>query len=162
LKITLTGGDAQVVPTANPDQLTLFQQKQLDGVWTVEPWVSRLEREAGGKVLVEEPDAITTVLVSSIKFLGAKRDLVRRFVAAHQELTEWIKAHPEEAQRMVREELLAETRVDVSPDLISQAWKRITLTSEASREGLDKFMKSAQAVGFLRSAPDLSRLVEKP
>ncbi|HWB61715.1 MAG TPA: ABC transporter substrate-binding protein, partial [Chthoniobacteraceae bacterium] len=48
LKITASGGDAQVIPTENPDQLALFQQKQLDAVWTVEPWVSRLEMEAGG------------------------------------------------------------------------------------------------------------------
>jgi NitT/TauT family transport system substrate-binding protein len=35
------GGDAQVLPTQNPDQLSLFQQKKIDAVWTVEPWVSR-------------------------------------------------------------------------------------------------------------------------
>ena len=51
LRVTQTGGDAQVLPTANPDQLALFQRRQLDAVWTVEPWVSRLELEAGGKVL---------------------------------------------------------------------------------------------------------------
>ncbi len=72
LKITQLGGDAQVIPTQNPDQLSLFQQKRVDGVWTVEPWVSRLEREAGGKILVEEPEVATTVVVSSVKFLGAK------------------------------------------------------------------------------------------
>ena len=55
LKITQLGGDAQILPTQNPDQLSLFNQKKVDAVWTVEPWVSRLEREAGGKVLVEEP-----------------------------------------------------------------------------------------------------------
>ncbi len=54
LRITLTGGDAQVMPTANPDQLLLFKQKQVDAVWTVEPWVSRLEMEADGRVLVED------------------------------------------------------------------------------------------------------------
>src|SRR5436309_640103 len=48
LKITQLGGDAQVVPTQNPDQLGLFRQKKEDGVWTVEPWLSRLEREASG------------------------------------------------------------------------------------------------------------------
>src|SRR5947209_7308176 len=69
LKVTQLGGDAQVLPTANPDQLGLFQQKKIDAVWTVEPWVSRLEREAGGRVLVEESDSNTTVLVSSVKFL---------------------------------------------------------------------------------------------
>ena len=70
------GGDAQVVPTANPDQLLLFKQKQLDGVWTVEPWVSLLETEAGGKVLVEEPEAITTLLVARREFLDTRRDIV--------------------------------------------------------------------------------------
>src|SRR3978361_991576 len=64
LKITQTGGDAQVVPTPNPDQLLLFRQKQLDAVWAVEPWISRLEQEAGGRGLVDERDAITPVLVS--------------------------------------------------------------------------------------------------
>src|ERR1051325_2808361 len=48
LRITQLGGDTQVIPTANPDQLGLFQQKRVDGVWTVEPWLSRLEKEAGG------------------------------------------------------------------------------------------------------------------
>src|SRR4029077_3115472 len=57
LRITQMGGDAQVVPTANPDQLLLFKQKQLDGVWTVEPWGSLLETEAGGRVLGGGPEA---------------------------------------------------------------------------------------------------------
>lgn len=37
LKVTLTGGDVSVLPTQNPDQLGLFQRKELDAVWTVEP-----------------------------------------------------------------------------------------------------------------------------
>jgi NitT/TauT family transport system substrate-binding protein len=109
LKVTMTGGDAQVIPTNNPDQLALFKSRELDAVWTVEPWVSRLETEAGGRVLVEETDAITTVLVSSAKFLAQQRDLARRFVAAHEELTVWIREHQAEAQTIVRDELAAET-----------------------------------------------------
>src|SRR3954452_2905067 len=83
LRITQTGGDAQVIPTSNPDQLALFRNKQLNAVWTVEPWVARRELEAGGRVLVEETEAITTVLASSARLLSQKRDLARRFVAAH-------------------------------------------------------------------------------
>src|SRR5207302_8355043 len=50
LKITQLSGDAQVLPTQNPDQLGLFRGKKVDAVWTVEPWLSRLEQEASGKV----------------------------------------------------------------------------------------------------------------
>jgi NitT/TauT family transport system substrate-binding protein len=162
LTITQTGGDAQVVPAANPDQLLLFKQKQIDAVWTVEPWVSRLEAEAGGKVLVDDRDAITTVLVARADMLANQRDLVRKLVAAHRELTEWIMANPAEAQRMAREELDAEMRAKFSPELVASSWRRIVLTSEVSLDALKAFISSAQAVGFLRDAPDLSRLVESP
>jgi len=159
LRIYQIGGDAQVVPTANPDQLTLFQSKRVDAVWTVEPWISRLE-EVGGKVLVEENDAVTTVLVSSVRMLSANRDLVRRFVAAHRELTDWIKKNPEEAQRMVRDELRAVVRADVSTELIARAWRRMSVTAEISPANLQEWLVNAQRAGFLRGAPDLTRLVE--
>jgi NitT/TauT family transport system substrate-binding protein len=162
LRITQTGGDAQVLPTANPDQLALFQNKQLDAVWTVEPWVSRLELEAGGKILVEEKETVTTVLVSSARFLNQNRDLVRRFAAAHRELTDWIRQHPEEAQRMIREELLASFRAEMSPELLARAWARMTVTPDTSLTAFQALVSSAQQVGFLRGTPDLSRLFETP
>src|SRR5947208_6584762 len=65
LRITQLGGDAQVIPTQNPDQLGLFKAKKIDAVWTVEPWLTRLEQEASGKVIVEETEVATTILVSS-------------------------------------------------------------------------------------------------
>jgi NitT/TauT family transport system substrate-binding protein len=151
-----------VIPTANPDQLGLFQRRELDAVWTVEPWVSRLEVEAGGKILVDERDAVTTVLVTSAKMLAGRRDLLKRFVAAHEELTEWIKAHPEEAKAAVREELAAETHTDVKAAIVARAWPRIVLSTKIDREPLDSFVTKAKEAGFLRTAPDLSRLIERP
>lgn len=161
LKITQTGGDASIIPTPNPDQLPLFKSKKLDAVWTVEPWVSRLERDAGGKVLVEQSKDSITVLVSGVKFLKKKRDLAAKFVRAHRELTEWILAHPEEAKQMIKQELAEETKAQVSADLIAQAWKRIVLANEPSLEEYRHFVADAQRAGFMRSAPDLSRLIEQ-
>ena len=161
LKITQTGGDAFIIPTPNPDQLALFKNKKLDAVWTVEPWVSRLERDAGGKVLVEQSNESITVLVSSVKFLKTKRDLAAKFIRAHRELTDWIVSHPEEAKQMVRQELAAETKADVSPELIAQSWKRIVLKNDASLDEYEHFVANAQRAGFIRSIPDLSRLIER-
>jgi NitT/TauT family transport system substrate-binding protein len=162
LTIRQTGGDAHVLPTANPDQLSLFKQRFVDAVWTVEPWVSRLELEAGGKILVNDSDAITTILVARSRFLDQQKPLVRKIIAAHAELTEWIRNNPEEAQRLVREELIAETHGDVSAALIAHAWPRIHLTVDISREVLNGSVESAKSVGFLRDAPNLSRLFEVP
>jgi len=51
--VTQTGGDVTVIPTANPDQLGLVQSGGVDAVWTVEPWVTRLERDAKARVFLE-------------------------------------------------------------------------------------------------------------
>ena len=161
LKITQLGGDAQVLPTQNPDQLGLFKQKKVEGVWTVEPWLSRLEQEASGKVIVEEKDAATTVLVSSVKFLNEKRELAKKFAQAHAELTDWVVKNPEEAQRLIKAELLEETKSDMTPQVIASAWKRIVFTSETPSAAVEKFMQNSVRAGFIKTAPDLSKLFEK-
>ena len=162
LRIRQTGGDALVLPTANPDQLALFMTRQLDAVWTVEPWVSRLELEAGGKVLVEEKDAVTTLLVARAAFLTARPEVVRAFAAAHRDLTDWIRENPAEAQRMVREELRVRFRTEMAPELIARAWTRMTPTSDISLESLRTFVAKARQVGFLDSVPDLAGLMAVP
>jgi len=162
LKITQLGGDAQVLPTQNPDQLGLFRGKKVDAVWTVEPWLSRLEQEDSGKVIVEEKEVATTILVSSVKFLNEQRELAKKFAQAHAELTDWIIKNPEEAQRLIKAELLEETKSDMTPQVIASAWKRIAFTSETPRAAVEKFMQNSVRAGFIKTAPDLSKLFETP
>ena len=160
--ITQLGGDVTVLPTANPDQLNLFKDQKVDAVWTVEPWVSRLEREANAKVFVDQRETVTTVLVASAKFLREHRELAKKFAAAHAELTEWIQKNPTEAQKILREELTVETTRSIPSELIAQAWHRLDFTTRISAQSLLKFVKDAQAAGFMRGAPDFGRLIEIP
>lgn len=161
-EVTQTGGDVLVVPTENPEQLSLFKTGDVDAVWTVEPWVSRLVMEGGGKVFLEENDAVTTILVARAGFLEGHRELVRKFAAAHAELTEHIRRDPGEAKRIVAGELERETTRAIPPDLLSMAWERLRFSSEVQREALEKFVAAARSVGFLRGEVDLSRFWEKP
>ena len=124
--------------------------------------LTRLEQEAAGKVIVDEKDAATTILVSSVKFLNQQRELAKKFANAHAELTEWITKNPEEAQRLIRAELLAETKTDMSPQLISAAWGRIVLTAVTPRAAVEKFVQNSVRAGFIKTAPDLSKLFENP
>jgi NitT/TauT family transport system substrate-binding protein len=157
-KITLTGGDVSVVPTANADQLGLFQQGRLDAAWTVEPWVSRLELEANGRIFLEQRDAVTTVLVSSVKFLKAHPDLVEKFRTAHIELTAWLNAQPEQARALVRAGLSAEIRREMSAAIVTSAWGRLRFSGQVTPAQFGALVGEAQSVGFLRDAIPLDRL----
>ena len=151
-----------MLPTANPDQLALFSTKRIDGVWTVEPWVSRLELEAGGRIYLEQKDAITTVVAASAKLLKENPALVKKFAAAHAELTDWINQHPGEAKELANAELKAITKREMPTALIDRAWARLHFTSEIQRGALDNSVAEAQSVGFLKGAIDLSRLLAIP
>ena len=160
--VTQTGGDVSVIPTANPDQLGLFQSGGVDAVWTVEPWVTRLERDAKARVFLEEKDTITTWLVSSVKFLRDRRDFAKKIGDANAELTKWMQQNASEAQKLLIEELKAETRADFAPDAVAQAWKRIQFTSEVTPELITKSVQDGKDAGFLKGSTDTSKLVETP
>lgn len=159
--VTQTGGDVTVQAAENPEQLALFQKRELDGVWTVEPWVSRLELEGGGKVFLEEKDSLTTVLACSAELLAERRARATQLVKAHHELTRWITAHPEEARALVSAELRAETRRDLAPAVLDRAWPRLRLDGGVEGSEFEAFVKAAQAVGYLKGGGDVSRLVVK-
>lgn len=159
LRVTQTGGDVTVVPTNNPDQLALFQRGELDGAWTVEPWVSRLELEANARALVEERESITTILASSARFLAAEPELAKKIAAAHAELTRWIVKNPEEARRLVREEIAAETTRPMAESLLLHCWPRLRFQDDVKREELEGFVASAKSAGFLKDAGDLSSFI---
>ena len=161
-RITQLSGEVRVLPTANPDQLSLFAAGKLDGVWTVEPWVSRLELEAKGKIYLEQKDTITTVLVSSVKLLKEQPALVKKFAAAHAELTEWINQHPQEAQKLANAALNEITKREIPPELVERSWARLRFTSSLQRTALDTYVADAQSVGFLKGPIDLSRLIQTP
>lgn len=166
LRVTLAGGDASVIPMANPDQLALFQRGELDAVWTVEPWVTRLELEAKGKVYMEESALwkrtggryVTTHLVARARLLEEPPRLIERFVAAHVELTRWIKDNPARAKELLNLELAAETTRALPQAVLDGAWRRIELTYDPLRASLVEAAEAAHRVGFLRTRPELSRI----
>ncbi|MEO6847763.1 MAG: ABC transporter substrate-binding protein [Chthoniobacterales bacterium] len=157
--VTLTGGDVRIIPTQNPDILTLFQQKNIAGAWTVEPWVTRLLETKGAKILHQDNETVTTILVARAAYLAENPELVKKFTAAHCELTEWIKANPEEAQRRVRDELSAIMRREMPAELIKQSWARLIPDASISLAPFEKFQERARQTGLLRIQANLSNLL---
>jgi NitT/TauT family transport system substrate-binding protein len=165
-RVTMTGGDVQVVPTSNPDQLALFQKGEIDAVWTVEPWVSRLVLEGNGIVYLDESTLwpqgryVTTHLVSSVGFLQNQPDLLVKWIEAHVELTQWIHDNPTEAKRILNGEMKELTGRELAQPVLDSAWQRLVLTHDPVSASLTKSAENAHRIGFLKDKPDLSRLYD--
>ena len=161
------GGDVQVLPMANPDQLTLFLKKELDAAWAPEPWATRLIQEGNGRLFLDERDLwpnhqfVVTNLIVSTKFLREHPDLVKNWVRANVELTDWINGHLPEAKRLLNSQIQKETGKALPAGLIDAAFGRFEVTYDPIRSSLLTSARSAYEAGFLgRQMPDLSGLYD--
>jgi len=167
LKTNDKGGDVQIVPMANSDQLTLFLKKDLDAAWAPEPWATRLIHEGNGRLLVDErslwPNGqfVIGLLVVNTKFLKVHPDLVKNWIRAHVELTDWINAHPAEAKKLLNEQIRRETNKALPADVLEEAFSRLQVTYDPLHAALNTAAQQAFEDGFLgRQVPDLSGLYD--
>ena len=167
LKSREKGGDVQVIPISNPDQLTLFLKGQIDAAWAPEPWAARLVHEGGGRIFLDERDlwpdhqfVITNIIVSP-KFLKEHPDVVKNFLRTHVELTEWINKNPAQAKQIMNQQLQKETGKALPAEVLDEAFSRMQVTYDPIHSSLLKSTQQAFDEGFLgRTQPDLSSLYD--
>lgn len=169
LKITLNGGDAQVVPAANTELVQLFSRGDVDAAWTVEPWVTRLTTEFGGEILVENKDSIITVIASSKSALAKNKRGIEAFVQSHYLLRDKLLADKSWHEKLVRDGIGGETR-SAAPkeELISTALGRVILDpreDESARKvrltnSFTQSLKDSRASGLLNGDAPIEPLLE--
>jgi NitT/TauT family transport system substrate-binding protein len=167
LKPREKGGDVQVLPITNADQFTLFLKGQLDAAWAPEPWASRLVRDAGGKIFIDERDLwpnrefVITDLIVRPQFLKDHPDVVKNFLRVHVELTDWIGKNPAQAKQVLNQQLQKETGKPLEATVLDDAFSRMAVTYDPLRSALQKATQQAFDEGFLgRTPPDLSGLYD--
>jgi NitT/TauT family transport system substrate-binding protein len=167
MKTTDKGGDVQIIPLANPDQLTLFLKKDLDAAWAPEPWATRLIHEGNGRLFVDErtlwPNGqfVIGLLVVNTKFLREHSELVKDWIRAEVDLTDWINSHPVESKKLLNQQIQAETGKALPTVVLDEAFGRMQVTYDPLHSALTTAAQQAFDDGFLgRQRPDLSRLYD--
>src|SRR5918993_1398009 len=91
------GGNVEVLTVKNPDIVTLFVTKQIDGAWVPEPWGETLVKEGGGRIFVDERDLwppegkfVTTNIIVRPDYLQNNTDVIKKLLEAHIDVTNWI------------------------------------------------------------------------
>jgi len=161
------GGDVRVIPVANADQLTLFLKKEIDAAWAPEPWASRLIHEARGRLFLDERTLwpnhqfVTTCLIVRTDFLRQHRDLVKKWVRAHVELTGWIGKNLPQAKQIINAELKKETGKLLAAGVLDDSFSRMQITYDPIRSALLAAAGQAFEAGFLgRQKPNLNGIYD--
>jgi NitT/TauT family transport system substrate-binding protein len=152
---TTGGGDVSIVPQANADTLTAFQQDQIQGAWVPEPWATRLILEGGGEVLVDEVDLwpegqfVTTHVIVTTEFLEEHPDTVRDLLSGLVDSIEFANENQAEAQTVTNAGIEAITSSALPAGTIEGAWENLTFTWDPIASSLVGSAEDAEAVGLL-------------
>jgi NitT/TauT family transport system substrate-binding protein len=161
------GGNVEVLPVKNPDILTLFLKKEIDGAWVPEPWGEKLIKEGNGKLFLDErtlwPDGkfVTANIIVNPEYLRSNPDVIKKFLEAHVNETQWINNHKEDALKTFNIELKRLTGQTIPDDQLKEAFSRLELTYDPLQQTLIKSANDAFDVGFLgKTRPDLAGIFE--
>lgn len=167
LKPTERGGTVNILPLRNPDILNLFMQKQIDGAWVPEPWASRLLKEAGGEIFLDERTLwdggrfCSTLMIVGTNFFKKHPDWVKKWLTAHVEITQWINQYPEEAKTVIGDQIKAISGISLPTDIIDDAFSRLEITYDPIASSLFSYAEMAYNAGFLgERKSDLARMID--
>src|SRR5215211_976525 len=165
-KTTENGGNVTVVPVANPDILTLFLKKEIDGAWVPEPWATRLLNEATGKIFVDERDLwppegkfVTANIIVRPDYLNENPDIIQKLLAAHVNETQWINSNKKEAIKEFNIQLKKLTGQNIPEDVLSEALTRLEFTYDPIKLSLFQSTNDAYDLGFLAKGKARPNLV---
>ena len=160
------GGNVEVLPVKNPDILTLFLKKEIDGAWVPEPWGEKLIKEGNGKLFLDERTLwpggkfVTANIIINPEYLRNNPDVITKLLEANVNETQWINNHKEEALKTFNLELKKLTGQTIPDDQLKQAFSRLDLTYDPLKGTLIKSANDAFDVGFLKTKPDLSDIFD--
>ena len=161
------GGNVEVLTVKNPDIVTLFLTKQIDGAWVPEPWGETLVKEGGGRILVDERDLwppdgkfVTTHIIVRPDYLQNNPDVIKKLLGAHIDETNWINSNKTAAIGPFNVELEKLTGKTLSEDILNASLSRIDFTYDPIRISLFQAANDAYKMGFLPEQPDLSGIYD--
>jgi NitT/TauT family transport system substrate-binding protein len=153
---TQGGGDVSILPQDNATALQAFAQGAIDGAWVPEPNVSRMLRESGGKVLVDErtlwPNRqfVTTHLIVSQDFLKKYPATVKKLLQGHLKAVDYVSTGSPEAKKAVNDQITALTGKPLKDDILAASFKNLTFTVDPVAASLFGSAQHAEEVGLLK------------
>lgn len=161
LKETTKGGTVEIVQADNPNIKTLFDKKAIDAAFVPEPWGSRLVEEAKANVVMEYDKVWrngkypVTVLIGRTQFIKEHPELVEKFIRAHVELTEQIKADAVSSKEVINSEMKNLTGKNLLSSIIDSSFNRILITNNVDKEAIKEMEKFMEGLDIIKEKQNI-------
>ncbi|MBE0451943.1 MAG: aliphatic sulfonate ABC transporter substrate-binding protein [Clostridia bacterium] len=151
----LKGGNVEIVPVKNAEVEAMLLKGELDAAFIPEPWGSDLLQKGIARrffyesVLFGAVDDTTAVVITSKEYLGDHLDIVKLFLAAHIEATNYLKDNPDDAKAIITEEIENATGKSLAPGALDQLFTYLEFDYVPLRESIMNYARIFTDEGFV-------------
>lgn len=148
--------NVNVVSQDNSQTLSLFQQGRIDGGWLPEPWGTRLQKQAGAQVLVNEKTQwpggvfVTTNLLVSAKFLADHPQTVQALLAGQIKTVQHIEKNPASAAQQLDAALTKLNGKALPAGVTAAALRNVQVGWDPYAASLQATAAHAESIGLLK------------
>lgn len=167
LKPVSSGGNVTISAVANADVANMMERGDIDAAFVPEPWGAIL-LEQGAKLLLDydkiymEGTYDVALAVVRKEFMEANPGLVDKFLEAHKVATKKIKEDLDNSLKTINAELKNATGKSLNDAIITEAFKRIQVSTELNRESIMGLADISQKEGFIKEIPETEKLFSEP
>jgi len=160
LKTIDQGGDITIIASSNADILNLIDNGSVDAAFVPEPWGTTIAASENAEILLDYDEVFmngkypTALVVVHEDFLKEHPDLVKEFLAAHEETTLYINEHLDTSLDIVNKEIEDATGKALNNDVIKSAFSRITISSKINKDAIMAFADISRQEGFIDKEVD--------
>lgn len=167
LKPTSDGGDVTISAVANADVANMMERGDIDAAFVPEPWGATL-LEQGAKLLLDYDEVYmqgtydVALVVVRKEFMESNPGLVNKFLEEHKAATGKITKEQKSALKTINAELKNATGKSLNDTIITEAFKRIKVSTELNQESIMGFADISGKEGFIKDIPKEDILFSNP
>jgi NitT/TauT family transport system substrate-binding protein len=160
--------DVRLIEVPPAEQADALKRGEVAAVAAPAPWPSYVVKNAGGRALLnwrtilDNGDYLQGVAFTTRKFAEANPDLVRRFVAAHTQVTNELNKDRARGDAQVLAAWSKATRRTLDPAVSRAAFASIKYTSKADLNDFERLADLTYQAGILREKGSLEGFLYNP
>lgn len=154
------GGDVNIIEVNNADVVNLMNSGEIDAAIVPEPWGSIITQKAvaetvlGYEEIWDDGDYVVTTVVVNKDYMDSHEEVVKKFLKAHIDATDYIVQYPDEAAKVMNQQLKEDTGKEIENEIILDSLQSISFSCDLGKESVFEYANTCKNIKFINNLPE--------
>ncbi|MEZ0536343.1 aliphatic sulfonate ABC transporter substrate-binding protein [Caldicellulosiruptoraceae bacterium PP1] len=155
MKDITKGGKVEIIQVENPDVQILFSKGEIDAALLPEPWGTLLINKENANLVFDynrifnDGKYSSAVVIARTDFINKHPDIVKKFLQAHVEATEYINKNKNVAINEINSQIKKLTKKEIEQQVLKDSLNRIIITYNPEKKSLLEFKDILSEIGVI-------------